>query len=329
MFWVLLIALTAVSIWYFSRSRNLHWNRLYREGKQLHEHRDLAKAESKLREALVAAVTSSRPDPINTAATQVELARVLHRAGKLAEAEKLFSEGLPALEQRLEPGFMDVSLGRVAWGDLCADLGQFEDAQRHYQQALDWDDKSGNHGLQIVELQRLADLLLAYDRRSEAQAVIERYVELERIATHHHSGETVESSLTLPDLRFAQQNYEEARTLLQSAVQHWDRTGEHGTNADLGRYLQLLSISQAHLGDADRAVESATLAVDTFRREYSPSHPRVAATLVQLSNALQTAGRTDDARAAASEAWEIFHSLEIQDCHPAASTCRKLLGLSA
>ena len=319
MLWTFFTLLILGGALWFWKTRAMHWGVLFNEGRSLHDRGELRKAEAKLRESLAYAL--SRPTPIrtNVAANQVELARVLHRLGHLKETEELVAKGLEELENSLQPGAEDVTQGRLLYGDLCNDLGRYPEAERHYKDALSWEERSGNTSMQIVALQRLSSLCIDLGRRKEALSIIDRCGALQQIVSHQ-SGQA-SSAQFLPETRFCEQKWDEASALLRQRVESLERQRGADTS-DLPRYQRQLAIAQVATGDLESATLTAQRLVANTKRNFSPDHPCVATGLIQLAQVLAAAGQVEEARGAAAEAIAIYDAHQLNS-HPAAAALRQ------
>jgi tetratricopeptide (TPR) repeat protein len=122
--------------------------------------------------------------------SQVEMqwACVLHRQGKIREAEDLFRRGYAkagAAGCKESPVFTHAHL---TWGDLCADEGRLPEAEQHYQISLDGEERIGNRAAMIFALQLLGDTLMRQGRKAEAEEAINRAIALETQVVHEADG---------------------------------------------------------------------------------------------------------------------------------------------
>jgi len=213
---------------------------------------------------------------------EIQWASVLHRQGKMREAEELIRRGISKAKGAALPEFQ-VAQGYVCWGDLCADESRYLEAEDHYRKALEGDEKSGNLGGTVFDLQRLGDSLIHQERRAEAEEIINRAIALESQVVHaqlacegKNPAEHAVISMSLPDLHFCREQYEDARRLYREKVNFWEKQVTHPDNIDVGRLQMRLALSEARTGHAEEAIEMYTRAEATFAREWGERHPKAA-----------------------------------------------------
>jgi tetratricopeptide (TPR) repeat protein len=217
---------------------------------------------------------------------QIEIlwASLLHRQGKMREAEDLFRQGFSKATVESRPEHALVYQGYLCWGDLCTDEGRYHDAEVHYRQALEGDEKAGNIGGAIFDLQRLADSLIRQEQRDEAEVVIHRAIALETQVVHENlvrqgknPAEHPVISMSLPDLHFCREQYEDARRLYQEKVAFWEKQVTRPDNIDVGHLQMRLALAEARTGHRAEAIEMYTRAESTFQREWCEGHPKAMA----------------------------------------------------
>jgi tetratricopeptide (TPR) repeat protein len=206
---------------------------------------------------------------------EVESAVLSYRAGRIAEAEDLFRHGFS--QARASGCYPEMRPACVAWGDLCADLGRPEEAERHYRVAVEGECESGNLGGMVFDLQKLADCLLRQGRLDEAAETIEGAMELESEVLRQRKLAPDAIGWCRPDLHFCRGEYGEAVRLYREKVEFWTRAATRPDAIDLGRLQVRLAASEALLGRHQEAWESFVRAEETFAREWGPDHPKVAA----------------------------------------------------
>jgi tetratricopeptide (TPR) repeat protein len=249
----------------------------------------------------------------------------------LDEAESLFQEALTGWQPDAPQVFDDLCFGHVTWGQLCLDRGRYAEAQEHMQKATLLRQNLGNRGWLIMELQALGDALLRQDKFDEAEQVLTRCNDLEKQVIHEslvcqgkNPGASVMISMSQPDVYFSQRRWPEALKVYQEKVTHWERSLTRPDNVDVGHLQMRLGEVQAHLGNASAAAETYRHAAESFKRDWSGEHPRVARALGRLSQALGASNQVEDARRAAKSALQLFESNGIPQ-HPEAEACRRLL----
>jgi tetratricopeptide (TPR) repeat protein len=222
-------------------------------------------------------------DPIRSrleSQIEIQWASVLHRQGKMREAEDLIRRGISKAKAACLPRFQ-VAQGYLCWGDLCADEGRFQEAEGHYRKALEGDDQSGNLAGAVFDLQRLGDALLHQERRAEAEEIINRAIVLETQVVHaqltsegKNPAEHPILSMSVPDLLFCREQYEDARRLYREKVNFWEQQVTRPDNVELGRLQMRLAFAEARTGHSEEAMEMYTRAEATFVREWGERHPK-------------------------------------------------------
>jgi tetratricopeptide (TPR) repeat protein len=247
--------------------------------------RDWQAAERLFRQSLDIAKMMREPARSRAQALiEIECAQSLYRRGSLREAEELLRKGLAKTGACYPKGHELVQNGYVVWGDLCVDEQRYTEAESHYRKALEGDEHTGNKAMTIFDLQRLGDALIRQQRREEAREVIERAIALETSVVHEqleregkNAGEFRITSMSMPDLHFCREQYEDARRLYREKVEYWEKQVTRPDNIDVGHLQMRLAFSEAQTGDATAAIEMYARAESTFQREWGESHPKAAA----------------------------------------------------
>ena len=84
-------------------------------------------------------------------------------------------------------------------------------------------------------------------------------------------------SMSMPDLHFCRQQYEDARRLYQEKVAFWEKQVTRPDNIDVGHLQMRLALSEAKTGHRAEAIEMYTRAESTFQREWCEGHPKAVA----------------------------------------------------
>jgi tetratricopeptide (TPR) repeat protein len=210
----------------------------------------------------------------------------VYRQGKMREAEDLFRQAASKLGVSFPAGHPVTAQAYLMWGDLCVDEERYPEAEGHYRKALETDERTGNLAMMIFDLQRLGDALIRQSRRAEAEEVIERAIALETRVVHEQlrrSGKDPGTcnvvSMSMPDLYFCRQQYEDARRLYREKVQYWEKSVSKPDNVDVGHLQMRLALAEAGVGDAAAALDMYRQAAATFKREWSDNHPKTLAAL--------------------------------------------------
>jgi tetratricopeptide (TPR) repeat protein len=332
MWWIVTAVALAFCLLFF-QSKTGRFFKLWPRAESAFARRSWHEAESLYRQTLV--VAKSRGDSKSNYCRhcQVQIARIRYRLGDLAEAESLFRESLTGWEPDAPQVFDDLCFGHVTWGQLSMDRSCYAEAQEHLHKAILLREKSGNKGWLIMELQTLGDALLRQEKFDEAETVLTRSNDIEKQVIHEslvrqgkNPGSTVMISMSQPDVYFSQRRWPEALKVYQEKVTHWERSLTRPDNVDLGHLQMRLAQVQAHLGDAAQAAQTYRHAAESFKRDWSDEHPRVACALARLSEALSVSSQQEEARRAAKSALRLFESNSIPR-HPEAEACRRVLGL--
>lgn len=233
------------------------------------------------------AVAGTLKEPLKSrieAQIEVQWALLHYRQGRMREAEDLFRQGISKAtanctdDYQLSPQFF------LYWGDLYADEGRSYEAELQYRKALEHDDRIGNLGGSIFDLQRLSDCLVQQGRRKEAEEVIDRTIALETRIIHEslirqgkNPAEHSIISMNLPDLHFCREQYEDARRLYREKVEYWEKQVTRPDNIDVGRLQMRLALAEDRTGHRTEAIEMYTRAESTYQREWCEGHPKAIA----------------------------------------------------
>lgn len=211
---------------------------------------------------------------------EIQWAGVLHRQGKLREAEDLIRRGLSKAKAARIREF-EIAQGYLCWGDVCADEGRYREAEDHYRKALEGDERGGNLAGTIFDLQRLGDSLIHQERRVEAEEILSRAMVLETQVVHAQLANEGKNpaqhpviSMSLPDVHFCREQYEDARRLYREKVNFWEKQVTRPDNVDLGRLQMRLAFAEARTGHSEEAIEMFSRAEATFTREWGERHPK-------------------------------------------------------
>jgi tetratricopeptide (TPR) repeat protein len=212
---------------------------------------------------------------------ELQWASVLHRLGKMREADEMFRSGLAKATVTGRRDDLLIPPAHLDYGDLCTDEGRHCDAERHYRKALEFDERVGNKAMTIFDLQRLGDSLIRQERTQEAEEVIHRAIALETEVVRaqlmrqgRNPSECEIISMSMPDLQFCREQYESARSLYRQKVEYWQSQVTRPSNVDLGHLQMRLAFAEARTGHSAEAIEMYEQAEATFRREWCDGHPK-------------------------------------------------------
>ena len=172
-------------------------------------------------------------DPL-TAASMFNVASARSRDEGVAEAEKLFREGIGLLERTQEMGSADLAVGYNNLGLLLADQGRTEEALSLIRQALDMNRRLlGESTAVSSNLGNLASLLAETGRLAEVESVRREVVEIDR-RSNPDNPTTATSIANLANVLLLVGKLEEAEELHREALglrreflgegEHWEET---------------------------------------------------------------------------------------------------------
>jgi tetratricopeptide (TPR) repeat protein len=221
---------------------------------------------------------------------EVQLAGVLHRQGKLAEAEETLARGMskgrklstPPAEAMIEA----MIAAQLLWGDLCSDTGRHTEAEEHYRIALEGDEANDHLSGAIVDLQRLSDCLIRQERLRKAEQVILQAIGAE---TRHARQLAVEQGVildehqfspeSLPKLQFCRGQYEDSIRLFRSQIDHSNSQATSPNSIDAGEMLMHLALAESRAGHLTLAAAAYERAAAQFAADWCEAHPKALAAL--------------------------------------------------
>jgi len=285
MVWIVSAVVAVVALWIFVNAPKRAVVALTHAAFRCRERKDWTGARKFYGEAYTLA--GKMKEPLKSKLLwQIEILRasLLHREGRIREAEDLFRQGFSKANAESRPEHVLLYQGYLCWGDLCTDDGRFSEAEVHYRQAVTGDEQAGNIASVIFDLQRLADALIRQERRGEAEEIIHRAITLETKVVHaqllsqgKNPAEHPVISMSLPDLHFCREQYEDARRLYREKVAFWEKQVTRPDNVDVGHLQMRLALCEAKTGHRAEAVEMFTRAESTFQREWGEKHPKTSA----------------------------------------------------
>jgi tetratricopeptide (TPR) repeat protein len=301
MIWIVAAVVVVILLFVFVKSPVRLVYALLRAAMLSRERKDWETAARLYRQAHDVAGKLKGPSPRSRLQCKVEIlwASMLHRQGKMREAEEMFRQGFSKMKVESRQEHILVYQGYLCWGDLCTDDGRLGDAEVHYRQALAGDEKGGNIAGTIFDMQRLADSLIRQERREEAEEIIHRAIALETRVVHENlvrQGKNPAThpviSMSMPDLHFCRQQYEDARRLYREKVAFWEKQVTRPDNIDVGHLQMRLALAELKTGHRPEAIEMYTRAESTFQREWCEGHPKAlaahAAKVALVEDAVET-----------------------------------------
>ena len=293
-----------VALLVFRQSATWRWVQAFTAGRDAIKLQHYLEAERVLRQAL-----NLSQHPSHQAATRVALGEVLHRLGRLAEAEPHLRESTKMLEECHPEGHFEIARAYSLRGELELDRGQYAGAQRCFQHALAEDEKIANEARMLFTMQRLTEALLRQGNQNRALDVVEQCSALEdrfmrKLAEREGGGHFI--MMTLPDLRFCQGEWADACRLYREKVEHFERLTGDVPGIDVGQYQLRLAAASEQTGDAATAAVMCRRAAETYRRAFTDDHPRVGISLARLAGVLSRQGDTRQAESALAEARDML-----------------------
>jgi len=298
MLWIVAVAAAVILLFIFLNSPARLAIALTRTAMHARNRKDWTRAAKFYREAL--ATAARLKDPLKSrieGQIQIQFASLLYRQGRMRDAEDLFRQGYSKVEVPANYREYQVAQqGFLYWGDLYTDEGRHYEAELQYRKALEGDERTGNLGMTIFDLQRLSDSLILQERRQDAEEVINKTIALETRVIHEslirqgkNPAEHPVISMNMPDLHFCREQYEDARRLYREKVEYWERQVTRPDNIDVGRLQMRLALAEAQTGHRAEALEMYTRAESTFQREWCEEHPKAAAAREMKTTLMQDA----------------------------------------
>lgn len=167
----------------------------------------------------------------------------------------------------------------VFLGDIHLDNGQPTQAAEAFRTAATLAEAGEMPAAAIFPLQRLADVLLEEQKQTDAAAVIERCVEIEKeffASNPPKESQAPAISMTAPDQCLVRGDYATAERLFEEKVRWLEGPGGDTASLDILRYqlhLAEAQQSQGHLDDARTTLQAAS---ESAEKRFGPLHPRVA-----------------------------------------------------
>lgn len=296
-----IVAGLVAAVLVFQQSTAWRWLRLFRRARWAIEQRRYREAEGLLLDAL-----RLSNHPTRQAAAFVALGETMHRLGRFPEADRYLRSALAAMEAIFPDGHFEIGRAFALRGELEIDQGDYAEAQRCFQHALAEDERLGNQARRLFTLQRLGEVVWRQGNEARALALAERCLSLERDFMNEVSPRLGRQYIlmSLPDVRFCQGEWDDARRLYQEKVEHFERFAAPGI--DVGHYQWRLAAALEKVGDGAGAARFYRRSAETYRRSFCADHPRVGVSLARLALALERAGEQDEARIAWREAEELL-----------------------
>ena len=215
---------------------------------------------------------------------EIQWAEILYRQGRLGDAEEMLRQGLSKGEQFFAPQSEMLVKGYLCWGDLCSDQGRHAEAEGHYRKALEGDEPGDNLAGIMFDLQQLGECLIRQERRVEAEEVIQRAIAAETRSAREFAirrgmdpDKCQLTPISLPNLHFCREEYDDARRLFRAQFEHWATVAKRPDNIDLGQMQIRLALAEERAGHLEEAIHAYEQAAVEFEREWCVGHPKAVA----------------------------------------------------
>jgi tetratricopeptide (TPR) repeat protein len=215
---------------------------------------------------------------------EIQWAEILYRQGHLDGAEDMMRRGLSVGERFFAPQSEMLLQGYGCWGDLCSDQGRLLDAEGHYRKALEGHELGNDAAGIMFDLQRLGECLMRQQRSEEAERVILRAIAAETRSAREFAvkrGMDPDryqlTPISLPNLHFCREEYDDARRLFRAQVEHWATQEKRPDNIDLGQMQMRLALAEARAGHLEEAGNAYEQAATCFAGEWCEGHPKAVA----------------------------------------------------
>lgn len=193
-----------------------------------------------------------------------QLANVLHKQGKYAEALAAYAEARNFFEQQNEPASISALWHHIGW--VHQDAGHYEEAETAYRRSLEIKTRISDRAGQAGSLVQLGTLYFdKLSRPEEAEAfyrqAIDIYVELGNL--HYEGFARSNIAATLRHLL----RYDEARENIERAIECNRPSGHAGEPWKVFNILRDIEMADGNQADAQKAWQQARAAYLAYRRQ--------------------------------------------------------------
>jgi eukaryotic-like serine/threonine-protein kinase len=244
---------------------------------------------------------ASGPD-FEVAQALVALSGALDAAGHDEEGLELLRQAIQIAEETVGEDHPTTALMRSNLGVRLQELGDLEEASRHYRRALEIQEaKLGSGGADAHN--NLGNLLMVIGDFAAARSHVERAVELRRASVEATSFSRIASEINLASLRLEEGALKESERLYRQALAHFETLlGEdHQATA---RVRTLLARCLQVAGELDEAESQFRRSLLDQRESADPM--RLAETLIGFAALLSDTGRAFEAEPLLREGLELL-----------------------
>jgi tetratricopeptide (TPR) repeat protein len=209
-------------------------------------------------------------------AALVRLGEALRLLGHFPEAEDALTRAVQLADTHHPPDPTTRAMALNGLGIVFKDTQRFEQAARHYQQALMLLEQTlGSNDPELAPLyHNLAGLQHAQDHFVEGEPFARRALELRAAQEGLETTGAAGDLAVLGALLLGQHRYTQAETVLERSLAIWQgRYGHHHYEVAVVKH-NLAALCQAR-GDAARAVRTFTEVLDSKSHILGPTHPDV------------------------------------------------------
>ncbi|XRB19427.1 coatomer subunit epsilon [Pseudoscourfieldia marina] len=245
-----------------------------------------------------------------------DVASLLKRQGKYADAEPLFREALDGHRRELGDAHPDTlnSINNLA--TLLMDQGKYDEAEPLFREALDGKRRElgDAHPDTLQSINGLANLLSDQGNYADAESLYREALDGHRRELGDAHPDTLASINNLASLFHEQGKYDDAEPLYREALDGYRRElgDAHPSTLDSINNFAILLKDQGKYDDAEPLFREA---LDGRRRELGDAHPDTLQSINNLAILLKDQGKYADAESLYREALD-GRRRELGDAHP-------------
>ena len=235
-------------------------------------------------------------EPLEVATSLDDLAAVLWRQGKLAEAETMQREALDLRKRLQGVQHPDFAFPLTALAQMLSDEGKLPEAEAAQRQVLALRlRQAGGESTELADaLKALASILWRQKRLEQAEVLDKKALTLQRRLLGKDDPEVAMTINDLATVLYLQGKFPEAEALFREAVSMAERllSPEHPARLNL---LANLATCLGEQGNFAEAEKSHRQLLEVRQRVLGPKHPRVAESLSNLARMLQAQNKLPEA----------------------------------
>ena len=260
---------------------------------------DEAKAQLEPALAQMTASGTTGPQPARAA---FYLARTHEALGSMADAEKLYLQGIAAAEKDTGAESYQAAFGYQNYGDLLRQQGRFVEAEKYLRQALTvYETVLGPNNLSVSAARfELGRVLAAAGQRADADPMIEQAIALSDQIVGPFAGNAPYEIAVRAELALNRGALDSASTLYRSLLQQWP-AGEPTRQRFIHRVglgLSRLLILQAQLAEASALLDEVQPVLAARAADDPVAGPARATMIARQADLARAAGDAAGARAA-------------------------------